>query len=80
MRNRILSIVIRRLPQSVLIRHRRHTANIALSLAFIYEEFLYKYAIDMESYSDIDTLAMRVTAAARANNWAITSILSRGNP
>ena len=76
-RTKILRIVTRRMPQPI--RNRYRKTNLAWSLAVVYEDFLYKYAPDMESYSNIDTLERRVTEAARANNEIVASLLCRGS-
>ena len=74
-RTKILRTVTRRLPQAL----RNRKTNIAWTLAVVYEDFLYKYAPDMESYSNIATLEGRVTEAARANNEIVASLLCRGS-
>ena len=76
-RTKILRIVKRRIPQAI--RNRNRKTNTAWSLAVIYEDFLYKYASDMESYSDPRTLEGRVTDAARVNNEIMSRILCRGS-
>jgi hypothetical protein len=73
---RSLRIVKRRMPQAVRNRYLYRNTNIVWYLAVIYEDILYTYAADMESYSDPHTLEGRVTDAARANDDIITRILS----
>lgn len=77
--NRIFRIVRRRIPRVVRDRNRNNINRIAWSISVIYEDFLYKYTSDMASYSNIDTLGVRVTEAARVNRRIVIPLLCGGS-